>query len=232
MEYIFAAVLTVVGVILFYVGMSRQRLAQLIEETPTTVSNMISTFGLYEIKGVIEAERTLDTPGTGEPCVFYKVLVEQVVERYGGIGRHRGRQRHWEVTRNEELGVTFNVRDAGGTFPVNPSGAQVDAPKVPIEGQDSLLQFLGLDSMVSGQRISVWSLKPGTEVYVLGEVQPDAGGKNSLGRGHGEYPFVISYQKEHELLRSATAGAWAWMFGGGLAIIVAGLMVALRLSKG
>ena len=232
MEYIFAAVLIIVGIVLFYIGMSRQRLAQLIEETPTTQTNMISTFGLYEIKGVVEADRTLETPGTGEPCVWYRVVVEQIVERYGGIGRHRGTQRYWEVTRNEELGVTFKVRDEGGTFPVNPSGARVDAPKIPIEGQDSLLQFLGLDSLMSGQRISVWSLAPGTEVYVLGEVQPDAGGKNSIGRGHGDYPFVISHRQEHELLLSAAAGAWGYLLGGGLAIIAGGLMIALRLSKG
>ena len=226
MEALFGFIPIVIGLVLFYKGMSKQRLAQLIEDTPTSRTTDISSFGLCEIKGTIESDDLTETPGTGEPCVWYKVTVLQRVRGYSNGRRHD----YWETVRDDEYGVTFQVRDAFGTFDVNPYGAQIDVPELPKADEGGLLGFLGVTSLLTDQKISVWSLTPGTEVYVLGEVQPN-GKKNAIGRGEGAYPFVISIYEESELLKSTAAGAWGWMIGSAVTIIGGCLWIAMNVMK-
>ena len=217
-------VLILVGIGLFLKGMSNQRIAQLIEDTPTSKTSDITSFGLYEIKGTIECDDCTETPGTGEPCVWYRVVVQQRV-----YTTYQGRRRsHWETTRDEEYGVTFQVRDAFGTFDVAPYGADVDVPEIPKANEGSLMSFLGIDRLLADQKLSVWALYPGIEVYVLGEVQPN-GSKNAIGRGEGTYPFIISTKEESDLLRSKAAGAWGWMAGSAATIIAGALWIVLTL---
>jgi len=63
MEFVIAAALLLAGAGSFWYGMRRQRLAELIDETPTTPTSSIDGFGLHEINGVIECEQPLETPG-------------------------------------------------------------------------------------------------------------------------------------------------------------------------
>jgi hypothetical protein len=224
MNIVFGIIAIIIGIVLFFKGLSRQRLAQLIEDTPTSRTTDINSFGLVEIKGTIECDDCTETPGSGDPCVWYRVVVEERETSFGG----RGRSSRWITTRDEEFGVTFQVNDGYGTFDVTPWGAQVDVPEITEGDRSALASFLTIDCFMENQKVSVWALYPGTEVYVLGEVQPHAS-RNAIGRGEGAYPFVISNREESEFLRSTSTGAWGWMLGSAVAII--GGVLALFLNQ-
>jgi hypothetical protein len=125
------------------------------------------------------------------------------------------------------------VTDSTGTVSIAPSGAKIDATMLaqrPLERSDfgvggtlgTLLK--GVTSMLSDpQRIRVWGIRPGQEVYVLGNVS-NQGDKLLIGSGDGD--FFVSTQSEEQLTRSL--GWQAPLFRVvGVALIIGGIVCAV-----
>jgi len=225
MLIIFGVILVLAGGFAFIQSRNQQTLIDLIINTPTTRCSDVTGFGLHEIKGVIEADNPLECPGTGEPCVYYRIKVEQEVIEGGGFGSRR-RSAYWETIRDDTSEVPFRVRDASGTFMVFASGAEVDAPQTMYDKSNAgiLEKILSRRGDVTGQRVEVHSLAMGTEVYVLGEVQPSSEG-NAI--RSGTLPFVISHKSEDKLISSRSAYGYAWLAGSAIGVIGGFLLIIL-----
>lgn len=61
------------------------------------------------VEGTVEAEKTLMSPGSNKPCVFYDVLVEGFGTGKGGRGRGL-----WNIERMEQKMLGFFVADGSG----------------------------------------------------------------------------------------------------------------------
>lgn len=228
MPVVLGTLLALAGLLLFRWAAARGATADLIAETPTSPVCAITDFGRYEVSGTVECDRPLQCPGTGEPCVWFHVRVRQRVKvrAQGAYSGRGGRSSEaWETVRDETADVPFRVRDATGAFTVFPSGAEVHPSPVlddrsVADLRERIMSGLGA---ITGQLVEVEAVLVGTEVYVLGEVQPSGEG-NAFMKGEG--PFVLSTAAEEELLRRTGSSALAGQVVGAL-LVVAGVAWAV-----
>lgn len=220
MPLVLGALLALAGLVLFRWAAAQGATADLIAETPTSSVCAITDFGRYEVSGTVECDRPLQCPGTGEPCVWFRVRVRQRTKVHAR-GAYHGRGRsaeEWQTVRDEQSDVPFRVRDETGSFTVFPSGADVRPSKVlddhsAADIRERIMSGLGT---VTGQHVDVDAVLVGAPVYVLGEVQPSGEG-NAFMKGEG--PFVISTASEEELLQSTGTSALAGQVAGALMLV-------------
>ena len=77
MGYVFAAILIVVGGILFFLGKKKGKLKQKIEKTPTTPIDDLKEGQHAEIKGVTTCDQPLQAPASDTKCVYYSYQVRR-----------------------------------------------------------------------------------------------------------------------------------------------------------
>jgi hypothetical protein len=172
-------------------------------------------------------------------CVWHRNVVTRRYQRY--VNRSDGKrrlERGSEVVSTFASSAPFTVSDDSGSVLVSPDGAAVDRPeRVHSEfrqgsGTGSLtamgitINLGSLDGTI-GFKTEEWAIRPGTRLYVLGEVTDQDGelrfGKPEKGR------FIISTRSEAELtsrarrLQRVAMGAAAVTAAGGLALLVAAL---------
>jgi hypothetical protein len=170
---------------------------------------------------------------TGTPCVWHSHRIQR---RY----RHRSRDSRGNVevtTRTETVaehtsGQGFALIRDGLTIGVDPGGQRPDgveqvtdrfeeaAPGSRPGGLMGVLDVLtGTGDDTLGYQYTEWVIRPGTPMYVLGEVH-DAIGPLVIARPTDrKLPFVISTRTEEQLTHSGrTQQRWLAWTGGGLAV--------------
>jgi hypothetical protein len=173
-------------------------------------------------------------------AVWHRHQVTRRYERY--VNRSNGQRR---LERGEEVvsrfssAAPFSVTDDTGSIVVTPDGASVDRPeRVHSDfrrgGSSAGLTALGITINLGsvdgtiGFRTEEWAIRPGTSLYVLGEVT-DHGGELRIGKPD-KGRFIISTRSEAELTARARRTQRAAMVtaavagAAGLVALVAGLI--------
>ncbi|MEM4781756.1 MAG: GIDE domain-containing protein [Halalkalicoccus sp.] len=224
------------------------RLAYRVLSTPTgRVSDLLTdTEGAIELHGTARvAEETLSGPFTGADCL----LVEAVVEEYES-GQHGG---SWTEIDSLVQSVPFLLEEGSGSVLVDPRMADVrvgrDTEEIRVDGgtappervrryieendavscENSRLD-LRLFSVATGadRRYTERRLRPGGEVYVLGEARSETGRAGSVNSviGYGsDVPFLIADRSPSRVGLAALARGGLSLVPGLLALVVAGFVL-------
>lgn len=185
---------------------------------------------------------------TKSECVWHRHKVQR---RYRHVshdsnGRRRTSQRT-ETVAEHTSHQGYALRDATGTLiGVDPNGTDPDAVEQAVNrfepyqgggggGGDGILGVLG--SLVRtgrddtiGYEYTEWVIRPGTPLYILGEVH-DKIGPLVIGKPAGDDPFIISTRSEQELRSSTGRTQLLCAWGGAAGILVGiGLLIAGALT--
>lgn len=155
--------------------------------------------------------------------------------------RRRERREREEVVSDLSSQTPFVVDDGSGTVLVHPKRAKIDEPEEVLdrfepapaqgssEGLSGVLSALlrsGADSGTLGFRHQEWIIRPGTRLYVQGEVQ-DGDGSLRFDAPQDKGSFLISTRSEEEIVSDALDTAYlATIVGAVLAVVGVGLTVA------
>jgi E3 Ubiquitin ligase len=169
-----AAVGSILGVVLFIRGFMMLRFKRLIVDTPSSKIRSAS-MGLVEISGMAKGPSTIPAGITGEPCYYYRALAWEL--------RESGNNREWKQVANESLYVPFFVEDPTGRILVDPQGADLDIHRNfrdELDGSlfwsnrsmfpENVTRFLARNgiSFTSSIRLEEYSIKPDFPLFVLG----------------------------------------------------------------
>lgn len=167
------------GVFFFTRGFAAWRHMRLVEDTPTSKIRSMA-LGRVEVQGRAEGKAALDAPLTGRPCVWYRWRIEEEV----GDSKHR----RWRTLEQGDSNAwPFYVEDETGRIPVDPQGANIDAPhdlsRVNPDLVGPLGDFVrergirtqGFLGMRRKLRFTEWHIAPGDLLYVLGVAQERGG---------------------------------------------------------
>ena len=168
----------------------------------------------------------LTAPMSGQQCVWYRAITThrswKMVETGTGQNRRRERRENSQVVSDEQSEAPLIVDDGTGQVLVDPRGADIDHPEESFDrfepdtgdehGGGTKFEAFGI-SITSGpdggslgfQRQET-IIRPGRELYVLGEAR-DSSGTLELGKPQEGGRFVISGRTEEELTKSAARGA-------------------------
>jgi hypothetical protein len=162
------------GVYSFFWGFKRLRRKRLIENIPTSKIRSLA-LGLVEVVGRADIERSLKSPLTHTPCVYYRFTIEEY--------RSSGKSGRWvEVAAGSSAGVFFWVSDDTGKILVLPQGAELEIKRdfefktgwrkpLPEKLKDILRQRGISSSSIFGSKIlrfREWLIRSQDNVYVLG----------------------------------------------------------------
>jgi hypothetical protein len=168
-----------------------------------------------ELVGVAQprVEGLLASELSKTPCVWFRYRVEreyEVVEYRDG--RRQRSKRTEQVAEHTSPHWYTLVDDQGGAIPLDPNGTSPDRAEQTVDsyephhGQGRPTTFFGIelpsflaesDSTI-GFKYQEWVIRPGTRLYVLGEVN-DSGGRLTLGKPQQTGTFIISTRSEQEL---------------------------------
>lgn len=188
----------------------------------------------------------LKGPESGLDAVWARSKVTHkywVMEQSTVDGRTtRSRQEREETVSEQETEAAFAVDDGSGSVVVEPRGATIDSPEQVVDrfepstgdqGDDGLLaRFLrsGGDSGTLGFTHEEWIIRPGTRLYVQGEVA-DRTGTLLFAEPQDGGSFLVSTRSEQQIVSGAlktakiatAVGAVAGLLG--VALVLAGLVV-------
>ncbi|MBJ7330066.1 MAG: E3 ubiquitin ligase family protein [Solirubrobacteraceae bacterium] len=152
----------------------------------------------------------------------------------------RRRVEREETVSDETSEVPFAVTDATGSVRVVPSAADIDRPEQVAdrfergESMDSggilgALLRSGSDSGTVGFQHEEWAIRPGTQLYVQGELS-DRDGELTFDEPKDKGSFLVSTRSEEELVaghrRNARFATIAWVVALVLGIVLLGAGVA------
>lgn len=186
--YVIAGILGGVSLLLGSCANRAMREKVRIERTP--VSRALALLeGPAAVRGTVTAgERILKGPFTGEPCVYFRKLVEE--ERRDSDG-----DTYWATVEDIKQSVPFLVRDATGQVPVVPEGAEFRARRVHFR------EF-------GGTRSSEYAVRPGDSVFLFGSFD----GKSL--RKAADTPLIVAAMGEEELQTARGVGAFLFCLAG------------------
>lgn len=244
----FVLVLAAVGFVAlgsFFVASREFRTGYRVLSTPTgRVSNLLTTAEtVIELHGTAqEAGETLSGPFSGEDCLVCKTIVEEYEStQHGGS---------WNEIDSIVQSIPFVLEDGSGSVLVDPRLAEIritgDTEQIRVDGgtspPDRVQRYiedndevscentrldLRLFSVSTGadRRYTERRIRPGGEVYVLGQARREAGRAGSInsvvGYGSDAPLFLIG---DDSARRTGIRALWQ----GGL-YLVPGLIVALAL---
>jgi hypothetical protein len=188
----------------------------------------------------------LKAPESGADAVWARTTVTHkygVMEEQTTDGRTtRTRKEREEQVSSVDTDTPFAVKDDSGTVLVHPSGADIDEPEqvadrferadVADSIGDSVLSALfrsGNDSGTIGFEHEEWIIRPGTRLYVQGEVADRTGGL-VFSEPKDDGPFLISTRSEEEIvsgkLRNAKIATAVGVVAAlaGVALLIAGAL--------
>lgn len=199
-----------------------------------------------EVIGTVEPapDGPLTSELTSTQCVWHSHRIQR---RYRHVshdshGRRRTTQRTETVAEHTSI-KGFGLRDSSGTVGVDPNGIRPDGVEQvtdrfePVERSGSS-GFLGTIGRLSGwnsddtigYQYTEWVLRPGTQLYVLGEVHDKIGPLVIAKPEQPGDPFIISTRSEDQLRKSSQTQQLALAWGGaaagalGLVLAVIGLL--------
>jgi hypothetical protein len=120
LPYVFAVIAMLIGAAIFVVGFRIYREYRLIEDTPM-IPIRSAPLGLVHVQGKTTGDDRLTSPLTGVPCYYYRVEVEQWVEKDD--------KKEWESVRNDNGERKFYLEDATGKILVDPHNAEYELPQ-------------------------------------------------------------------------------------------------------
>jgi len=233
----------IVGVLAIMWGFDEYRKTSLIRNTPTSKIRSMA-MGLVEVKGTTKvADEPLESPFSGEACVFYKYEVEEY--------KQRGKRRHWVTIDEGRNGASFYVDDGTGQVLVDPRGADLEVPadgtihvdggetppfKVAefiadndnVDSEDSSVD-LGIAEVDTGnnRRYTEYFVTPGEDVYVFGKAMErpsfEGSARNEdnivINQDNHTPMFMISDSSEKELVSSLQWKTYGALIGGAIGSI-------------
>jgi len=190
-------------------GFRSVKLKRMTEALPTSPTKGVA-YGLTELKGVIDLPEGIDPmqgPVSNKPCVTFKYTIE---ERRG-----HGKKARWVQIHNEDRRCAFVCRDAEGTFPIDPDGADIMSWRK--------------DSRREGRlRYNETRLQFGDPLYAIGtaDIDPDTGDSLYMRKPDPkDEPFVLSSFTEKAVIAKRGIRAIAWMTLAFGSVLLAGLML-------
>lgn len=112
---------------------------------------------LVTVRGEVVARDLMDSPLTGERCVYYRYTVEQWRRsRVTGVGGDG----FWELSERDEAILEFYIDDGTGRAIVAPARAHVDL------GRRAAMDVMDLGAQRRGQQVVI---RPGDQIEVTGE---------------------------------------------------------------
>ncbi|MDY6777447.1 MAG: GIDE domain-containing protein [Candidatus Nanohaloarchaea archaeon] len=243
------------GNVMFIAGFGKLRRLNLIKNTPTSKVRSLA-MGTVEVYGKVRPVQgeTMESPFSGEPCVFYTYRVEEY--------KMQGDDKDWVTVAQGREGKSFYIDDGTGQVLVDPRGADLKVPEdnqFRVEGGEQppqhIQQFidrsdsldsedqdvdLGLFQVATGndRRYHESFVTPGEEVYVFGEAmeRPGKGSaqneENIVINEKDTTPmFLISDSSEKELSENMGHIALFLLIGGPVLSILgfAGMLLMLGL---
>ncbi len=178
-------------------------------------------------------------------CVWYRYVIKRKFKetRYDGQGRRRTRRRT-ETVAEHVSAAGYAVQDGqGALIGVDPNGAETDQPEQvvkrfePYEKQGPNVFGVQLPDLFDtnntiGHQYEEWIIRPGQQLYVLGEVH-DKIGPLVVGKPESDGYFIISTRSEQEL-RAVRRKRHMWLAIGviagavlGAGLLVVGILAAL-----
>lgn len=236
--------LTLVGSVLFIVGVYFQRKKRLIADTPTSKIRSLA-MGLVEIFGqVIPVKNNIfKSPFTDNDCVYYRYTIEEY--------KSSGKNSHWVTIKKEEQKTLFYLKDETGIVLVDPTGARIDAKK-DFEFQSSLGKdppeqvirfltahhlshegFLGLNKTMRYQETII---APNDSLYIMGTAGANPHKKEErtnhvesimIQKGAIEKHYYISDKQEKQILTQLTLATYGTA-GCGILLIIIGAILCFR----
>jgi hypothetical protein len=214
-----------------------------LEEHRRTLADLGSAGAFRKVCEVVGAahphpEGPLRAPQTGTECVWYRQTVVHEFSEW-----HRESDGDWERRERSETVLDDTSRqgyalvDASGTIGVDPNGVAPDRPEKIHERFEpgppgpggfggAVRSFFGHDGESLGMRYTEWVIRPGQQLYILGEVH-DRIGPLVIGKPTSSSdPFIISTRTEQEL-RDAAVGRQRWFAWGGAALAVIGVVLTV-----
>lgn len=160
---------------------------------------------------------TLQAQMSGTECVWHRHVVTHkywVMER-DSKGRRRRRNRS-EVVAQHAPEMHFGVRDDTGVVAIDPNDSKPDAPEKVLERFEKGRKRQGRQLQIGGFKLDLgsghgntigykyeeWVLRPGSHLYVLGEVVDQGGALVMTKPDDG--PYIVSTRNEQQLLSSET----------------------------
>lgn len=237
-KWLFATLFLAAGVVVFTSGFRQYRRRSLVRDTPTSDVRSLA-MGTVELHGdVSPVDKPLQSPFSGEDCVFYEYKIEQYRDSAEGGGKFHHKEMQDERipfelddgtgdVRVEPEDATFRV-ETGNTYTVK----QFD--KLPDPAQNFINEQVLRDDIqekMTGKqrwRFTETYLKAGDDAYVFGKAIPrDHDGsavneENAVITADDETPmFMIADRPEDELLTWMNKDIWGRLIGGGLFTLVA-----------
>lgn len=175
----------------------------------------------------------LQAPETRADVVWHRT---RVTHRWYEMERTTDSRGHASTRRVEKSDVVsdftseapFAVSDGSGRLIVRPAGADVDRPEKSVDRVDGIgsgtgqsfasLLLGGGQSGTIGFEVEEWVIRPGTRIYVHGEVGDEDGRLVFTG---GDGRLVVSTRSEAELVKGHKSGA-KWRRVGAYASVAAG----------
>ena len=174
------------------------RTARLISSTPPTAVSGL-TPGLHEVRGAIRGEGSLVSPMSAQPCVYWRLLIEQ------------RRQNRWESVLDRKDCVVAALDDGGGRVALQP----IDADVILSRPEHATGGILGVPSAELTRVLATFSesapnlqgpyvryreelLVDGSRVHVVGTVVEDGDGWRIGAQGD---VHVLSDRDESEIVR-------------------------------
>lgn len=143
----------------------------------------------------------------------------EIVETRRDGRTHRDRQEREETVSDLTSDAAFVLADDTGTVAIHPSGAEIDRPERVVDrfephsgGDDHGGGLLGTllkatkDSGTLGFQHEEWIIRPGTALYVQGEVA-DRSGALAFAAPKDEGAFLVSTRSEEEIVGEAERNA-------------------------
>jgi hypothetical protein len=169
-----------------------------IRRTPTSYLSELQPDEQVEVTGKAESDKTLLSPLTKTPCVWYQASVEKL-ERAGRDGVN---VEHSISIYNDKSTEPFFITDETGKIQVLPDDARYTL-NTELDSLDpevsKALKELGV-RIPSLTQVSVfeWIIKPDEQIYVQGKIKYENGMK-SFASAEGN-PLIISDRSERALL--------------------------------
>lgn len=184
-------------------------------------------------------------PGPGGPlvaevskteCVWYRYRVDRQYEHvtYRDGKRHTSKRTE-KVTDFTSAGGYALIDQQGRTIGLDPSGKAPEGPEQtvdrfePYRGGDQGMELFGLRLPVGnrdstlGYHYKEWLIRPGAQMFVLGEVH-DRNGPLVIGKPSGAGHFIVSTHTEEEL-RASRVNRHKFLAIGVIATFVLGIVV-------
>lgn len=210
---VFGSLGVLIGLLLFYNFFRTLSLRRAMSDTPTSKIRS-APMGKVELKGLGKAwETELQAPFSEKECVWFRWKAEEERTEYQN-GKRRSR---WVEMASGESFRPFLLEDSTGSIKVDPSGADIRAPKLLSYTSGGLFSSKARPSGAAARsylassnriRLSEWRLGISLPLYVLGTHQSlrqeNGASENLVGinpKGHRDHT-LISYKTEKEMQRS------------------------------